>query len=231
MSLQTGKHAQEMEKPLRYLEFILIPEENGLHPADEEIAAHPDLTREHILNINLLPDNTVSVLYQLRGDIEIARPIFDTQNHILEYSLNPTGESIHAYVHIEETEPLKELLRIPQEMDLIPDLPFEYTTAGGLRIRIVGDFDAIRDGVAAVPSAYRLQPERTGLFNPGNQRLFNQLTERQQETLKVAVELGYYQNPRGATYKDVAEAINRTDGTVGDHLRKIEKFVMREIVP
>ncbi len=219
------------DRPLRFVEFILVPDDEGLHPVDAELAAHPDLTRDHILNINLLPDETVSILYQLRGDIDAARQIFEGNGMVLGYNLSQMNDSMHAYLQLESTESITELLRIPQELDLIPDLPFEYTSQGGLRIRVVGDFEAIRYSGAAVPNSFRLKPERTGLFSPNSQRLFNQLTERQQETLKAAVEQGYYRNPRQATYKDVAEIIDRTDGTVGDHLRKIEEFVMGEIVP
>lgn len=219
------------DRALRYLEFTLFPEGRGIHPAEEWIASHPEFTREHVLNVDLRPDDTVSVLYQLRGEIETARPAFDTEDRILDYNLSPADGSIYAYVHIDAPEPLADLLRIPRERNLIPDPPFDYTSDGGLRISVVGDFDAIRNGVAAVPDAYRLELQRTGDFTPEYRRLFDQLTERQQETLQAAVELGYYRQVRQASYDDIADAIDRTDGTVGAHLRNVEAFVMSEIVP
>jgi len=57
------------------------------------------------------------------------------------------------------------------------------------------------------------------------------LTERQQETLQAAIEAGYYNVPREATHEDIAERLGRSDGTVGEHLRKIEAKVMEAIAP
>lgn len=216
---------------LRYVEFVLIPDEAGLHPVDRRIAEHGDLTREQIWNFNLLPDGTICLLYQLSGDIEAAREICETDAHILEYTLSQTADSVYAYVQMEPTGDLRRLLRIPQEFDLINDLPSEYTTQGGIRISVVGDFDAIREAAAAVPSGFRMELEGTGVYQPAPERIFAGLTARQQETLRAAVELGYYQNPRQATYKEIAAHLDRTDATVGEHLRNIEAEVMRTILP
>lgn len=231
MSTETPGSAQPLDRQLRFVEFVIHPDGDGLHPVDEAIAAHPDLSRESILNINLLPDETVTVLYQLRGDIDVARDIIEHNDAILDYNLSLTDDSIHAYAHLIPSEALTELLKIPQDLELITDLPFEYTAQGGLRMRTVGDFDAIRRSAAAVPECFQLIPERIGEYCPGTDRVFNQLTPRQRETLEVAVDLGYYENPRRATLKEIADAMDRTDGTVGDHLRKIEEHVMAHVVP
>lgn len=231
MSTDMPGTVQQLDQQLRFVEFVLIPNDEGLHPVDAAIAAHPELTRESILNINLLPDETVTVLYQLRGDIHVARDIIDGHDSILDYNLSLTDDSIHAYAHLVPSAGLVDLLQIPQDLDLITDLPFEYTAQGGLRMRTVGDFDAIRRSAAAIPDCFQVIPERIGEYCPGTDRVFNQLTPRQRETLQIAVELGYYENPRGATLKDIADVMDRTDGTVGDHLRKIEEYVMGHVVP
>lgn len=44
--------------------------------------------------------------------------------------------------------------------------------------------------------------------------------------LSAAVEAGYYRNPRGAGYEDLAAAVDRSTGTVGEHLRKAEAKLM-----
>jgi predicted DNA binding protein len=56
------------------------------------------------------------------------------------------------------------------------------------------------------------------------------LTTRQQEILQVAVEAGYYSNPRGATHEDIANTIGIAPTTVGDHLREIESKVFETLV-
>jgi predicted DNA binding protein len=55
------------------------------------------------------------------------------------------------------------------------------------------------------------------------------LTERQQEVLEVALELGYYDVPRQATHNDIAERLDLSVGTVGEHLQKIEARVFKTL--
>ena len=96
---------------------------------------------------------------------------------------------------------------------------------------VIGEEATIRETIATVPDDVRLKLEETGEYEPSARRLFDRLTTRQQETLRVAIEAGYYEVPRRATHADVAEELDRTGGTVGEHLRKIEAAVLTAIVP
>ena len=52
------------------------------------------------------------------------------------------------------------------------------------------------------------------------------LTERQMKTLKMAVEMGYFDTPRRASIKDVADRMKVSPSTAVEHLRKAEKKVL-----
>jgi predicted DNA binding protein len=52
------------------------------------------------------------------------------------------------------------------------------------------------------------------------------LTERQMNTLRAAVEMGYFDTPRRASIKDVAKKLNISASTAVEHLRKAEKKVL-----
>jgi len=56
------------------------------------------------------------------------------------------------------------------------------------------------------------------------------LTTRQQEVLRAAVEVGYYENPRTGTHEDVAAAVGIAPTTAGDHIREIETRVFGTLV-
>jgi predicted DNA binding protein len=71
----------------------------------------------------------------------------------------------------------------------------------------------------------------TGEYAPGGEGFFQQLTPRQQETLRTAVEVGYYDEPRRVTYRDIADRLQISAGTVGEHLRKIEAKILTDVVP
>lgn len=227
---ETTTDREELQ-PMRFVEFVINPDEGGFHPTDKRVADHPDLERELIHNINLLADGTASTLYQLQGDLDEARAIVDDTDDVYSYTVSQTRDSIHAYVQFEPTEDMRTLLEVPKTYGIIPDFPFEFTSLGGVQINLVGEYDEIRRAVSEVPSSFSLHLTSTGVYRPTAERLFSELTERQQETLKTAVDAGYYEDSRQATYKDIAELLDRTDGTVGEHLRKVESRVMKDLVP
>lgn len=51
------------------------------------------------------------------------------------------------------------------------------------------------------------------------------LTERQQEILGIAADLGYYKVLRPATHADIAERAGLNPGTVNEHMQRIEARV------
>jgi DNA-binding NarL/FixJ family response regulator len=110
-------------------------------------------------------------------------------------------------------------------------MPLEYTADGGLRAHIVGEEDVIREVIPKVPDGLGLSLEQISDYVPEEERLFSMLTPRQQETLQAALEVGYYRVPREATHQDIADHLDRSDGTVGEHLRKIEAKMMAAIAP
>ncbi|OLZ39885.1 hypothetical protein A6E15_02320 [Natrinema saccharevitans] len=48
--------------------------------------------------------------------------------------------------------------------------------------------------------------------------------------LRVAVEEGYYEEPRKVTYGDIAARLDCSAGTVGQHLRRIEARLMSSLI-
>ena len=53
-------------------------------------------------------------------------------------------------------------------------------------------------------------------------RLFDGLTARQLEALRIALDAGYYEQPRGASIADLAEVTTVARATYEEHLRKAE---------
>lgn len=216
---------------MRYVKFVLIPPDGALHPTDKRLADDAAVTRTALHNINLLDDGTAVTLYQLDGDPERVDSILADCAEVIAYTVSETDNGVHVYIHFETNDTLAGLLGVTQEHEVILDTPVEYTDRGGLRITVVGEEETIRRTMTAVPESVRLKLEETGEYEPTARRLFARLTTRQQETLRAAVEAGYYEVPRRATHADVAAMLDRTGGTVGEHLRKIEATVLTAIVP
>jgi predicted DNA binding protein len=217
--------------PMRYARGVLTPTEGGLHPVDELFADDPEITRELLRSISLLEDGTAAVLYQLVGDIGRIREVGETSPEVLDYQLSATGATIMVYAHIESSPLLTELMGVLRKHELVLDMPLRFTGNGGLRGVVIGSNDTIRAAAADLPDSVNITLEGIGEYEPEDRRVFASLTERQQETLLTALDLGYYEVPREATHQDIADEIGRTAATVGDHLRRIERTVFREIAP
>jgi predicted DNA binding protein len=216
---------------MRYVRTVIWPREGGLHPVDEALAEEPNLERELLHNISLLDDGTAITLMQLSGDAERAHKIAQEAEEVLDYQLSEGEDEMLVYTYFVPTDTIVELLSLFREYELILDMPLEYTADGKLRVHIVGEEEIIREVIPQVPDGIGLNLEQITDYAPEEERLFGMLTERQQETLQAAIEAGYYNVPREATHEDIAERLDRSDGTVGEHLRKIEAKVMEAITP
>lgn len=214
---------------MRYVK-VRLQQESPIHPIEEDIAAHPAIQRKAIHHFNVLEDDTATTLYELEGDREEGMSIVDHPD-ILSYSISESGSSIFSYTHFRPNEETKQLYEIGQHHELMVDLPVTYTDTGALEVTVIGDMETIRASVPDLPSGLDVQLLSTGEYLPTSEKLFRQLTKRQQEVLRVAVEEGYYENPRARTYKDLANDIGLTGGTIGEHLREAESRIMREVVP
>lgn len=216
---------------MRYITFVIIPSDGGLTDTDSEFGIVPEITRRSIQHINLLADGTAVVIFELDGELDAVKDILATSEEVLEYNITETRENHHVYIHLEANETISELLTIPNEHELVVDTPMVYTHRGGLRVTVIGEEAVMREAMPAIPSSLHLKLEQLGEYEPNTERLFSLLTERQQEILQEAIRQGYYEVPREVTHQDVAESLNCSGGTVGEHLRKIESKLLGEITP
>jgi Tol biopolymer transport system component len=69
-----------------------------------------------------------------------------------------------------------------------------------------------------------------GEFDTRRETPIAALSDRQQEALLAAYDLGYYDHPRRATHEEIGERLDCAPNTVCDHLQKAEKAVMAEVL-
>ena len=216
---------------MRSAELALRPGREGFHPADRALVDADDLERVAIHHINRLDDGTAVFLYQLHGELDRAREIMDGHEAVLSHSISGDGKDLIAYIHFQPNETVATLFRLPQEYSLVVDTPIECLPDGGIRVRSLGDQETITASLDLVPDSIDVELESMGEYRPDDRRLFSMLTDRQREILVTAIQKGYYDVPRDATYEDIATEMDLAPVTVGEHLRKIESRVLTEIVP
>jgi predicted DNA binding protein len=214
---------------MRYATIVLDPGPEGFYPVCAACIEQAKITSERIHHINLLDDGTIVGLYQFRGDLERVRAELDDSPRVLSYDIAGTDD-VHLYLHEEATDLATTLLSALDEFEIILDTPQEFMTDGTLRVTLVGTGAALQQALTAIATVIEVHLEETGEYRPEMRDLVSRLTDRQHQILRIAVEKGYYEAPRRATYQDIAAEVGLSHATVAEHIQKIEATMLSQAV-
>ena len=211
---------------MRAATLLLTPPE-GTHPAERVFDADSGVTRERVHHVNVLDDGTAVLLGRVRGDLDRVRETVEARPETLGYSLSADApDSALLFVHTRPPPAVRRFLELPRTHEVFFDFPIEGTSDGRLRVAVVGKSnEVIGRALADVPAEIGLTVERIGAYPDDPTSVVALLTDRQREVLDAAVDLGYYEVPRQATHRDVAERMDLSVGTVTEHLQKVEARV------
>lgn len=190
-----------------------------------------EFERDRIYHLNILADETVVLLGRLRGDLDDAARLLSENADVLGHSISreQSGSAL-VYVHARPPPELKEFLKLPRSHEVFFDFPIGSTQDGRLHVVLVGETNrVIQKALADLPPALDVTIERIGPYLETGAPLLAQLTDRQREVLDVALDLGYYDVPREATHRNIADQLGLSVGTVGEHLQKIESRVFEAL--
>jgi len=215
---------------VRYVRTSLTPTDRPLHPFDRRLAKADGVTRKRLAHLHRLADGTAVVLYELAGDVGRVRELVAAAD-LHESQLTTDRGRITLYVQVETSDLMDELLSLFREYELILDLPLECIERGGVRAVVIGELSTIREVIPELPRDLTVRLEQTGEYDHSADVAFDALTDRQQEILLTALDLGYYEVPRQATQADIADELDRTMSTVGEHLRRVEATVLSAVAP
>ncbi|WP_435065049.1 helix-turn-helix domain-containing protein [Halobaculum sp. EA56] len=200
---------------------------SGSHLSSRMFGPDSEFERDRIYHLNVLADETVVLLGRLRGDLDDAARLLSENADVLGHSISSEqGGSALVFVHARPPPELKQFLTLPRSHEVFFDFPIRGTRDGRLRVVLIGETNqVINEALADLPPALDVSIERIGPYLETGPPLLAQLTDRQREVLGVALDLGYYDVPRRATHRDIADRLGLSVGTVGEHLQKIESRV------
>lgn len=182
--------------------------------------------------LRLLNDGSTVMLYEYSGSREkaeaLAKEYFGQGDS--EWQTGRINDNELMYAHAEPSELVKALLWAIREYRIVVDWPITFHSDAEIEVTLIGDDGQLQRAVSDDIEGVSIRIERTGDYLPELERLASGLTEREYRTLKSAVELGYYQNPREANYRDIAQELDCSTGTVGAHLRNAESKVMQGVI-
>lgn len=219
---------------MRYITTILTPDNGYFHPGEEVMRQH-GLIPEGIHNLDLLDDDTITVMYAVRGNANAAEECMENYGEgcVHEYQIIDESDNIIIQAHMESTEFIKGLINYYRNYAIIMNYPQRFVDPSDSSIRItqIGPEDYLQEFVEKMPDEVDVTIEEIGDYNPFDNRLFANLTDRQQEVLITAYENGYFNTPREVTHKDIADELNCSAGTVSHHLQQIQAHLVRQIIP
>ncbi|SEO80226.1 HTH DNA binding domain-containing protein [Halogranum amylolyticum] len=229
--MRSENDERENGQRMRALTFTL-GQRNEPHIAYRMFGTDSEFERERVYHLNVLEDGTVVLFGKLRGDLERARTLLEEDADVLGYSISGQGSrSGLVFVHARPPPEIKRFLELPRTHGVFFDFPIKGAEHGGLRVTMIGETNgALQKALADVPAELDVTVERIGAYPEVGGNVVSLLTDRQREVLDVALDLGYYDVPRKATHRDIADQMGLSVGTVGEHLQKIEARVLKGIV-
>ena len=212
---------------MRYI-TIIVDLREAPASSDTTLGTESTVTRECMHHFNALSDGTVVMLNQFRGDLDQVRTSLNEDANVLRYDVPEHGNGL-AYIHCVMREPLKSILPIFQESEIIIDTPLEFLSDDRIRVTCIGEHETLCQVYDTTAEIVDVEIERTGEYQSESRRLSSLLTERQREVLATAIEQGYYEVPRHATIPDIAEELDLSIATVGEHLQKVEATMLSRL--
>ncbi|WP_410765607.1 helix-turn-helix domain-containing protein [Haloferax sp. DFSO60] len=155
-----------------------------------------------------------------------ARTLFESSPQVEQFSIPDTGDGI-TYLQYDSAPLIDELMSLISEHAVVISWPIISTRdTHGVRLTVFGPEAVLGQFFAAFPDAVDLTLERTGDYREDHSDPVAMLTERQQLVFETAVRLGYYECPRETTHEHLAEELGISNGTVAEHLQRIEATLM-----
>jgi predicted DNA binding protein len=217
---------------MRYLTVLVKP--NGgsaFHPLGEQLTDESSIRRRAIHHVELLGDDTVLLFAEASGSQERYKQIMEDSPYVIDY-LTAGEDRWMAVSQFEPTKEVRRALELQRESFLVIETPIHFTAEDYLKITYLGTDKTFRKLFEYVGDMESITFDILGMgdYESNKSSFSRMITSRQEEVLEVAVDLGYYSEPRQASLEDIGEAVGISPGTVGEHLRKVEERVFSEIV-
>ena len=143
---------------MRYLTVVADPGERRFVSVFDTLRKE-EVKREHLYHFNLLTDETVVLLYQLRGDLTRARTVFDASPTVLQYDVPEQGNGL-TYLHCEVREPLGSILSILHESEVIMAMPIPFLSDDRLRITFIGEHEPLHRLLTEISAILDIEIEK-----------------------------------------------------------------------
>lgn len=198
----------------------------------ELLAGSPTIEETRLVDWSMTASKQSTLLYTVDGDpTTFAERAADTAG-IDSVELSETireRTSVLVVMRPLETPLFAAIQQASTQPGLIVRKPIIYRD-WTMSARIVGDAEALQHALDAAPDSVEVRIDEISRLRGDADDPAVQLSDRQREAVTAALELGYYNQPRGATHQDVAAELDCAPSTASDHLQKAEAAIVREVM-
>lgn len=214
---------------MRYATVLIRWDDTEMMPITSAIAADTDVHLEETYFINPIGNGTYVELRRFGGDMARAAELLDSCSQVTQFRI-PDSNDGFVYLQYESAPLLDEIIALLSEYAVVISWPIRFTRdALGMELTVLGPKSVLDAFIAAFPEDITLELVRTGDYHASIPDPIERMTDRQRTVLDIAVREGYFESPRQATLRDLAEELNIAPGTIAEHLQRIESTVMRSL--
>lgn len=199
------------------------------HPLFEFILDPPGGGETRLLDWNLSNGARPTALFEIPGDAEAIEDRLAEMPELDDYDVHRTGSGpVYCFLRPapDPASPMSQLFGALSREGLIVVKPVRYAN-GAVHATWVGEPAVLQAALEDLPDLVDVSIEAVGEMDGGPQSLLAGLSTRQREALEAALSAGYYEQPRKATHRDVAETMGCAPSTASEHLLKAESKLVR----
>ncbi|WP_160134303.1 helix-turn-helix domain-containing protein [Halococcus salsus] len=215
---------------MKRVRITLSPSDAYLPPVYRLLTREsPFLRRVHIVNWNVA-EPPVGFLLHIWGEYERSEEALRSGENVRDVAFFPeSDDEAYCFLAAESTTVGRALFENFTRDDLLTVPPIECHRDGSSTYSLIGTESAIQNALDGLPEGVNVEIRSvgTGRITAGDTR--DDLSPRQREAVRIAVEIGYYSVPRRATTEDVAHELECTAATASEHLRRAESHVFTSL--
>lgn len=203
----------------------------GFGPFHRAVVETAEISLVALHELRLLRDGTTVMLYEYNGVRNIAEEV--AREHLDESGTEWRASSIDGhemmFAQAEPSDLLERMLGLLDNYPVVVDWPIRFATDGTAIITLIGRTEEIRGAMSIQTDEIDVRVDRIGEYTRDAVERAPDLTDRELRAIRTAVDIGHYENPREATYADLADELECSTGTVGHHLRNAEAKLMQHM--
>lgn len=216
---------------MRYLRVTarIDPDASG---GTYRILAGPEyLTRARLEEWNL-GGTGVTFLYAVEGDYEGARDALAATPAVTDVGLSPVSETA-AYLLVDADFTGTALggrvfgLLASHSVVVLKPVVYEGRAVQASLVGADGEIQAILE---RLPDGTDVSVREISGSVTRPTTVVEELSDRQREALRAAIDIGYYDQPRQGTHEDVAERLDCAASTATEHIQRAEAKLVRAAV-